>query len=602
MRIQWLIAALLACSNVSGGAFAQQTADSVAPEAATDTGTIDEATGLSATIAASLEAKEQGLPVTSQNWMIAVANPLAAEAGADILRAGGTAADAMVAVQSVLGLVEPQSSGLGGGAFLVWYDAATKELTTLDGRETAPLAATPQLFQDDDGEPLGFFDAVVGGRSVGTPGTPALMGEAWQRWGRLPWRWLFGHAITHAGQGFTVSPRLAGSIEYDAERLAIHPTTADYFLPGGVALKAGDQLRNREYANTLRALASLGPDGFYTGPIARDIVQEVQNAPGNPGVLSEIDLAIYSVRARDPVCVAYRAYDVCGMGPPSSGALTVGQILGQLNHFDLGDLGPDSATAWRLIGDASRLAFADRGRYMADSDFVPMPTKGLVDPDYLEARAELLQGDVALQEVTPGSPEFDHALNWADDASIELPSTSHISIVDGFGNVLSMTTTVENAFGSRLMVRGFLLNNELTDFSFRTHRNGVPIANRLEPGKRPRSSMSPTIVMQDGAPVLAIGSPGGSRIIGYVASAIIAWADWGMDVQQAVSMGHAVNRFGTYDLESESDAEGLALELEAMGFEVKIRDLNSGLHAIAITPDGLFGGADPRREGIAIGE
>jgi gamma-glutamyltranspeptidase/glutathione hydrolase len=231
-----------------------------------------------------------------------------------------------------------------------------------------------------------------------------------------------------------------------------------------------------------------------------------------------------------------------------------------------------------------------------------MPTKGLIDPDYLAARAKLLQGDVALEDVAPGTPEFDHALNWADDTSIELPSTSHISIVDGFGNVLSMTTTVENAFGSRLMVRGFLLNNQLTDFSFRTHRDGVPIANRLEPGKRPRSSMSPTIVMRDGAPVLAIGSPGGSRIIGYVARAIIAWADWGMDVQQAVSMGHAVNRFGTYDLESGSDAEGLATALETMGFKVKIRDLNSGLHAIAITPDGLQGGADPRREGIALGE
>ncbi len=594
MQKFWLICAVLA----AGAVHAQQVTDDVAPEIATSSGF----EALSPEIAAALEAKAQGTPVSSDHWMISAANPLAVTAGADILRAGGSAADAMVAVQSVLGLVEPQSSGLGGGAFLVWYDAATGELSTLDGRETAPLAATPQLFQDENGEPLGFFDAVVGGRSVGTPGTPALMAEAYRRWGVMPWKWLFGAGITHAEQGFVVSPRLADLVEYDAERLAKFPATADYFLPGGTALQAGDVLRNPDYAATLRTLAVLGPAGFYSGPIAADIVRTVNEAPGNPGVLSALDLAIYQVRARDPVCADYRAYQVCGMGPPSSGALSVGQILGQLNHFDLGALGPDSVEAWRLIGDASRLAFADRGRYMADSDFVPMPTKGLVDPSYLAERAELLKGNKALSEVAPGTPEFDHAMIWADDEAIELPSTSHISIVDRYGNVLSMTTTVENAFGSRLMVRGFLLNNELTDFSFRTHRDGVPIANRLEPGKRPRSSMAPTIVMKDGSPVLAIGSPGGSRIIGYVASAIIGWADWGMDVQQAVHMGHAINRFGTYDLEQGTSAEALQGDLEALGYEVKLRDLNSGLHAIAIADDGLQGGADPRREGIALGE
>ena len=594
MRNLWVMAVVLAASTAS----AQQSADSVAPEAATAGGN----SGLSAPVVAALAAKENGLPVRAERWMVAVANPLAAQAGADILWAGGTAADAMIAVQTVLGLVEPQSSGLGGGAFLVWYDAATKKLTTLDGRETAPLAVTPQLFQDEDGEPLRFFDAVVGGRSVGTPGTPALMGEAYRRWGRMPWPWLFGHAITLGDQGFAVSPRLAGLIERDAERLMRFPTTSEYFLPGGKALQAGDQLRNRDYADTLRVLAMRGPDGFYTGTIARDIVRTVNTAPGNPGVLSTMDLALYQIRERPPVCVDYRAYRVCGMGPPSSGALSVGQILGVLNNFDLGALDAESAEAWRLIGDASRLAFADRGRYMADSDYVPMPTKGLVDPDYLATRAELLQGDMALEQVAPGSPEFDHAQVFADDASIELPSTSHISIVDSYGNVLSMTTTVENAFGSRLMVRGFLLNNELTDFSFRTHRDGVPIANRVEPGKRPRSSMSPTIVMLDGAPVLAIGSPGGSRIIPYVANAIIGWVDWGLDVQQAVAMAHAVNRFGTYDLEAGTAAEDLAPALEALGYEVKTRDLNSGLHAIAISADGLQGGADPRREGIALGK
>jgi gamma-glutamyltranspeptidase/glutathione hydrolase len=279
----------------------------------------------------------------------------------------------------------------------------------------------------------------------------------------------------------------------------------------------------------------------------------------------------------------------------------VGQILGMLQTYDLAGMGPDSAEAWRLIGDASRLAFADRGRYMADSDYVPMPTEGLVDPAYLSGRAALLAGDDALPEVAPGEPEWQHATLWGDDVSIELPSTSHISIVDEMGNALSMTTTIENGFGSRLFVRGFLLNNELTDFSFATHEEGRPIANRVEPGKRPRSSMAPTIVMQGNAPVLVVGSPGGSRIIGYVAQAIVNWADWGMDVQQALAAPHLVNRFGTFDLEAGTDAEALEGPLQEIGYETEIRDLTSGLHAIEIG-ETLKGGADPRREGIALGD
>jgi len=278
----------------------------------------------------------------------------------------------------------------------------------------------------------------------------------------------------------------------------------------------------------------------------------------------------------------------------------VGQILGMLGGYDLAALGADNPESWRLIGDASRLAFADRGRYMADSDFVPVPTQGLVAPEYLASRAALLAGDDALPEVAPGTPEYDHALLWGEDASIEFPSTSHISIVDADGNALSMTTTIENGFGSRLMTNGFLLNNELTDFSFRTHSDGWPIANRVEPGKRPRSSMSPTIVLRDGAPVLVVGSPGGSRIIGYVAKTIIAYLDWGMDVQRAVAMPHLVNRFGTYDLEEDTSATDLEAALQAMGFETNQRGLTSGLHAIALG-ETLTGGADPRREGIALG-
>ncbi|MEQ8294023.1 MAG: gamma-glutamyltransferase [Roseovarius sp.] len=575
---------------------AQQAADAVEPEAA-GAGQV----AVSEQTMHALEAKAAGRPVEAQDWMVAAANPLAVEAGARVLEQGGTAADAMVAVQAVLGLVEPQSSGLGGGAFLVWYDGESGEVTTLDGRETAPLAATPRLFQDEAGEPLDFYDAVVGGRSVGVPGTPALLKAAHEAWGRSEWPGLFDEAIRLADEGFAVSPRLSTMVAGDAIRLTRFAPTRAYFFPEGKLPEVGQVLRNPDYAETLRTLASEGPAPFYTGDIAKGIVATVQGAPGNPGVMEEIDLAIYSVKERAPVCVPYRGYEVCGMGPPSSGALTVGQILGLLAPFDLAAMGAESAEAWRLIGDASRLAFADRGRYMADTDYVPVPVEGLVEPGYLAERAELLKGEAALEEVAPGAPEYDHALNWADDASIEFPSTSHISIVDGYGNALSMTTTIENGFGSRLMVRGFLLNNELTDFSFTSHEDGRPVANRVEPGKRPRSSMAPTIVLKDGKPVLIVGSPGGSRIIGYVAKTIIAHLDWGMDVQEAVALPHLVNRFGTYDVEGRLVSDELVGALAGMGFEVNRNVLTSGLHAISLQEGGLLGGADPRREGVAIG-
>ena len=581
---------------MASGALAQQAADSVAPEAASS-GAFN---AMSPGVAAAFAAKDAGKPVVAENWMVAAANPHAVQAGADVLAKGGTAADALVAVQAMLGLVEPQSSGLGGGAFLLWYDAGSGDITTLDGREAAPLAVTPQLFQNDAGEPLKFFDAVVGGRSVGTPGTPALLETVHQRWGALDWGDLLAPAAAMAETGFTVSPRLASLVAADAERLGSSPTAAAYFLPNGAAIQAGDTLKNPDYAQTLTAMAAGGAGAFYTGDIAADIVATVQGATGNPGVLSQVDLSIYQVKERPAVCAPYRAHEVCGMGPPSSGALAVGQILGLLEGYDL-SAGPNDPNVLRLIGDASRLAFADRGRYVADSDYVPVPVQGMLDPAYLAERGKLLSGDDALPEVAPGKPAFDHALNRADDMAIELPSTSHISIVDGMGNVASMTTTIENGFGSRLMVRGFLLNNELTDFSFSSHKNGIPIANRVEPGKRPRSSMAPTIVMKDGKPVLAVGSPGGSRIIGYVAGAIIAHLDWGLDVQQAASLPHAVNRFGTYDLEEDTEMAVSVDALENLGYKTSTRALTSGLHMIAIG-DGLSGGADPRREGIALGQ
>lgn len=597
-RTTLAVALLLAGTGVG---LAQQATDAVAPEAASGTETAPAGFGpLTNAAQAALVAKAEGRSVQGRDWMVSAAHPLAVQAGADVLQAGGSAADAMIAVQAVLGLVEPQSSGLGGGAFLVWYDAASGDLTTLDARETAPLAATPTLFLTPEGQPMEFMDAVVGGRSVGTPGVPALLETAHRRWGRANWSGLFDDAIDLAENGFTVSPRLATLVAGEGAALQADPATTDYFFPGGQAVAAGDTLTNPAYADTLRTLAAQGAAGFYDGPVAQGIVAAVRNAD-NPGLLSLADLATYRVVERPAVCVGYRVHDVCGMGPPSSGGLTVGQILGMLGGYDLAALGAENPESWRLIGDASRLAFADRGRFMADSDHVAMPTQGLIDPDYLKARAALLAGDDSLPEVAPGNPGWSHAALWGQDGSLELPSTTHISIVDAAGNALSMTTTIENGFGSRVIANGFLLNNELTDFSFETHdAQGWPIANALAPGKRPRSSMAPTIVMRDSAPVMVIGSPGGSRIIGYVARAIIAHLDWGMDIQQAVAAPNIVNRFGPMDIEAGLPAP-LTQGLEALGFTLNETELTSGLHGIIIGPDGLSGGADPRREGIALG-
>lgn len=544
--------------------------------------------------------------VEAKEFILATANPLATQAGYDILKAGGTAIDAMVAVQTVLGLVEPQSSGLGGGAFAIYYDANTKHITSFDGRETAPLKARPELFQNNNGESLKFYDAVVGGRSVGTPGTVKLLGTLHKKYGNKKWKNLLVPATKLAFNGFKISPRLASSIAKDTVRLSSQPDTLKYFFdPQGAPLPSGHLLKNPAYGKTLKQLASKGANDFYRGSIAKDIVKKVQTNKSNPGLLSLQDFSNYDVIERAATCAPYLTYSVCGMGPPSSGALTVGQILGITSHFDLANLGSASAKAWQIIGDASRLAFADRGRYMADSDFVPMP-QGLLDPTYLAQRASLITMGRALsaEEVMAGSPDWRNQkkIAYSDDQSIELPSTSHFVIVDKYGNVLSMTTTVENGFGSRLMSNGFILNNELTDFSFASYKNGYPIANRLEPGKRPRSSMSPTIIMKKGKPYLAIGSPGGSRIIGYVANTIISILTWGTKLQDAINAPHLVNRFGTYDLEKGTNAELFKDTLLSFGYKVNIRDLNSGIQAILIEEGKLTAAADPRREGTAKGD
>ncbi len=566
------------------GALAQEVSDSVAPELSS---------GIS-----------QNPLVLAKSHMVSTANPHASKAGMWALEQGGNAIDAMVAVQLTLGLVEPQSSGLGGGAFLIYFDAEKDVLTSFDGRETAPAAATADMFIGADGKPLKFYDAVVGGLSVGTPGTLKLLYEVHQKYGQLEWHQLFKPAQRLAEEGFEVSPRLNKVVSDAQETLRRFAPAREYFFnKEGEVLAVGSTLRNPEYAKTLKAIAKGGDKAFYTGEIARRIVETVRLAPDALGKLSLQDLREYQIIERPPVCYNYRGYDVCGMGPPSSGALTIGQILGMLEGYNLQSLGPNNPESWRLIGDASRLAFADRGLYMADSDFVNMP-EGLLNRSYLKNRGLSLAHKNALSadEVSPGTPPYNQSMIFASDESLELPSTSHFSIIDENGNIVSMTTTIENGFGSRLMVGGFLLNNELTDFSFVAEKQGKLVANRIEPQKRPRSSMSPTIIFKDGEPVLAIGSPGGSRIIPYVAKTIIAWLDWEMDIQDAIELPHLVNRFGTYDVEIGTEAEKLVPALEKLGYKVNARDLNSGLHGIEITRNGLEGGADPRREGLVLGK
>jgi len=576
---------------------AQEKNDLLQPEVDVEIGT--EFSKISDLVAYSLDAKNNGESVVGNDWMIVTANPYATDIGAAILRGGGTAADAMVAAQAVLGLVEPQSSGMGGGGFLVWYDSKSGELITLDGRETAPLLANDRLFQNYNGEPIKFWDAVIGGRSVGVPGMPALLELAHSKWGKVQWADLFKHATALAEHGFIVSDRLSGLLEHEHTRMSSSTKAKSYFFPKGQPLAQGELLINRDYAALMRQLADNGSDIFYFGPIADAIVYKVRENTRNPGLLNHEDLANYAVKERPALCTKFRNYEVCGMGPPSSGAIGVGQILGMINKFPKGKI-RDPQTL-RLIGDATRLAFADRGRYVADGDFVSVPTKELVEEQYLSKRASLLNRRNAIPVVTAGEPIASLTHRWASDLSIEKPSTTHVSIIDAYGNALSLTSSIENAFGSRLMTNGFLLNNQLTDFSFRSSANGTPIANRVEGGKRPRSSMAPTIVLEDGKIVLVIGSPGGSRIIPYVSNTIVAILDWGLDVQEAVSQPHAVNRFGIYEIEEGTSLTGLKKWLQELGYEIKERPLNSGLNVILKKDGKLYGGSDPRREGIAIG-
>ena len=538
--------------------------------------------------------------VQASRAMIATANPLATEAGYDILQQGGSAVDAAIAAQMVLGLTEPQSSGIGGGALLLLYDGT--QVVAFDGRETAPAAATPDRFLDAYGQPLALRDAVVGGRSVGVPGVLKMLDMVHRQYGTLPWSTLFQPAIHLAEAGFPMSRRLHLLVASDQHLRHVEPTRSYFYQVDGTPKAVGTRLHNPDYAHVLKLIAAHGAEVFYSGKLVEDMVQAVRQYPRHPGDLTAADFAAYEARQRQPLRSTYRGYTVYGMPPPSAGGIAVLQILGILEHFDLQQYHPLAVDSVHLIAEAGRLAYADRARYVADRDFVDVPVAGLLDRNYLAARSRLISMTQSLGMAPPGEPHYAPATPFGDDGALELPSTSHISIVDAQGHALAMTTSIEAAFGSRIMVNGYLLNNQLTDFSFAPTEAGKPVANCIAARKRPRSAMAPTLVFdQHGQCKMAVGSPGGSAIINYVAQTLVAVLDWHLDPQQAVSLPHYGSRNGPTELEKGRHLEALGPQLEARGHRVALSEMTSGLSAILKTADGYAGGADPRREGTVRG-
>ncbi|KTB69272.1 gamma-glutamyltransferase [Pseudomonas fluorescens] len=553
----------------------------------------------------------------AERHMAAAANPLAAEAGREMLRMGGTAIDAAIAMQAVLTLVEPQSSGIGGGAFIMVWDG--KNVHAYDGRETAPAGATERLFLRSDGTPMAFPEAQIGGRSVGTPGVLRALEMAHEKTGRLQWAKLFEPAIRLAEQGFAISPRLHSLIAAD-RYIVQSPDMAAYFLNADGTPKAtGTVLKNPGLANVFKRIAKEGPDALYQGPIADEIARKVQGH-GNAGSLSQVDLKGYTAKERTPLCTDYKQWKVCGMPPPSSGGIAVAQILGTLQALQTHDIAAmppvksaspaglePTPEAVHLLAEGGRLAFADRGLYVADTDFVPVPVAGLVAPEYLAKRAALI-GERSMGIAKPGVPSGIQVA-YAPDRSPLRISTSQVVAVDDLGGAVSMTTTVEAAFGSHLMVQGFLLNNQMTDFSFIPEENGQPVANRVEPGKRPRSAMAPTLVFdrKSGELLATVGSPGGSQIIEYVSKSLVAMLDWKLDPQAAISLPNFGSRNGATELESGLFSPALKQALKDKGHALSEIDMTSGIQAIVRTRDAqgkvtLSGGADPRREGEAVGD
>ncbi|WP_448119942.1 gamma-glutamyltransferase [Pseudomonas veronii] len=560
-------------------------------------------------------------PRHAAQHMAAAANPLAAEAGREMLRQGGSAIDAAIAMQAVLTLVEPQSSGIGGGAFIMLWDG--NRVQAYDGRETAPAGATERLFLKPDGQPMAFTAAQIGGRSVGTPGVLRALELAHKKTGHLPWARLFEPAIRLSEHGFAISPRLHSLIAAD-RFIPQSPEMAAYFLNADGTPKAtGTLLKNPALAAVFKRIAEEGPDALYHGPIADEIARKVQGHR-NAGSLSEADLAGYAAKERAPLCTDYKRWKICGMPPPSSGGIAIAQILGTLQALQARDprlaIAPmtplksaspaglePTPEAVHLIAEAGRLAFADRALYVADADFVPVPVAGLVAPDYLARRAALI-GERSLGIAQPGQPAGIQVA-YAPDRSPLRISTSQVVAVDDQGGAVSMTTTVESAFGSHLMVQGFVLNNQMTDFSFIPEENGQPVANRVQPGKRPRSAMAPTLVFDrhSGELLAALGSPGGSQIIEYVSKSLVAMLDWQLDPQAAISLPNFGSRNGATELETGLFSPALKQALRDKGHALSEIEMTSGIQAIVRTRDAqgtvtLSGGADPRREGEALGD
>jgi gamma-glutamyltranspeptidase/glutathione hydrolase len=538
------------------------------------------------------------------SYMVAAANSHAARAGVEILRAGGSALDAAIAAQMVLTLVEPQSSGIGGGAFLIHWDPSAKKIAAYDGRETAPAAARTDRFVRPDGVPMGLGEAIASGRSVGVPGALRMLELAHAKHGRLPWKRLFAPAIHLAEQGFAVSPRLHRLIAADPLLKRNAAARVYFHLADGSALPVGHRLRNPALAAVLREIAAHGADAFYRGSIARDLAAAVAGQP-RPGDLTEQDLADYRALEREPVCARYRARRICGMPPPSSGGIAVLAILGMLERFDMARIRPGSAEAVHLFSEAGRLAYADRDYYVGDPAFVQAPVAGLLDAGYLRERSMLIRPEKSMGRAFAGKPAG-ATVSFGADTTQEAAGTTHLTVIDARGNTVAMTSTVESAFGSRILVRGFLLNNQLTDFAFLPEEGGRPLANRVEAGKRPRSSMAPTLVFApDGSLQLALGSAGGSQIINYVAKALVGTLDWKLSLQQAIAAPNMGSRNGDTEIERGSALEKVAATLQALGHPVQAIEMVSGTQGVARRAGGpgpaLTGGADPRREGVALG-
>jgi gamma-glutamyltranspeptidase/glutathione hydrolase len=541
-------------------------------------------------------------PVGTTRGAVSAADPRAAQAGVEILRAGGSAADAAAAVMLALTVVEPQSSGIGGGGFIVYNDESRHAVTTFDGREAAPMAATPAYFLGPDGQPRAHSDAVPGGLSIGVPGSLRLIEHAHDRYGRLPWARLFQPAIRLARDGFQITPRLRQALS-NPDSLA--RTTAwgraQFYDANGEPKPVGTLLRNPELAATLEQIAAHGPGWFYNGPNAQALVNTARSSPRNPAVIATGDLASYDAKERPAVCAMYRVYRICGMGPPSSGATTVFAILKQLERFDMAALGPRSPVAWHLIADSMRLAYADRDAFVGDPDFVRVPVPGLTDPHYLASRSALLSPDHALPDVQAGTPPGAQAMTHAP--SSEVPATTHFVAVDSAGNVASYTSTIEGGFGSGLTTGGYFLNNELTDFSFAPERNGAPVANRVEPGKRPMSSMSPTIVYgSDGRVRIAIGAAGGPTIIAQIAKALIGVLDWNLSAQDSIALPQIMGWGNRVTVERGTWLEAMVPQLQAMGHQVVIVGSGYKANAIERVNGRWVGAADPRSEGTWVAQ